>query len=81
MDADVIVVGGGAAGLAAARSLAGRSLRVIVLEARDRVGGRDFLPRTVNLVTGPSRTGDIALTIVRGAHGPRRLHVVLVARP
>lgn len=40
MDADVIVIGGGAAGLAAARSLAGRSLRVIVLEARDRTGGR-----------------------------------------
>ena len=40
MDADVIVIGAGAAGLAAARSLAGRSLRVIVLEARDRAGGR-----------------------------------------
>ncbi|MBV9080940.1 MAG: FAD-dependent oxidoreductase, partial [Elusimicrobia bacterium] len=40
MDADVIVVGAGAAGLAAARSLARRSFRVIVLEARDRVGGR-----------------------------------------
>jgi monoamine oxidase len=40
MDADVIVIGAGAAGLSAARSLAGRSLRVIVLEARDRIGGR-----------------------------------------
>jgi monoamine oxidase len=40
VDADAIVIGGGAAGLAAARSLAGRSLRVIVLEARDRIGGR-----------------------------------------
>jgi monoamine oxidase len=40
MDADAIVIGAGAAGLAAARSLAERSLRVIVLEARDRVGGR-----------------------------------------
>ena len=40
MDADVIVIGAGAAGLAAARSLAARSLRVIVLEARDRTGGR-----------------------------------------
>jgi monoamine oxidase len=40
MDADVIVIGAGAAGLAAARSLAGRSLRVALLEARDRVGGR-----------------------------------------
>lgn len=35
-------------------------------------------PRTVNLVTGPSRTGDIEQRIQLGAHGPRRLHVVLV---
>jgi monoamine oxidase len=40
MDADAIVIGAGAAGLAAARSLAGRSLQVIVLEARERPGGR-----------------------------------------
>jgi len=35
-------------------------------------------PRTINLVTGPSRTGDIEQTIQLGAHGPRRLHIVLV---
>ncbi|HZY99010.1 MAG TPA: NAD(P)/FAD-dependent oxidoreductase [Candidatus Baltobacteraceae bacterium] len=40
MDADVIVVGAGAAGLNAARTLAERSLRTVVLEARDRIGGR-----------------------------------------
>src|SRR5207247_365603 len=40
VDADTIVIGAGAAGLAAARSLAGRSVRVLVLEDRDRVGGR-----------------------------------------
>jgi monoamine oxidase len=40
VDADVIVIGAGAAGLAAARSLAGRVTRVMLLEARDRVGGR-----------------------------------------
>ena len=40
MNADVIVIGAGAAGLSAARSLAARSLRVIVVEARDRMGGR-----------------------------------------
>jgi len=36
------------------------------------------LPRTVHFITGPSRTGDIEQTIQLGAHGPRRLHVVLV---
>jgi L-lactate dehydrogenase complex protein LldG len=35
-------------------------------------------PRTINLITGPSRTGDIEQRIQLGAHGPRRLHVVLV---
>jgi monoamine oxidase len=40
MDADTIVIGAGAAGLAAARSLARHSVRVVLLEARDRVGGR-----------------------------------------
>lgn len=38
------------------------------------------LPRAVNLITGPSRTGDIALKIELGAHGPRRLHIVIVER-
>jgi len=37
------------------------------------------IPRAVNLVTGPSRTGDIEQTIELGAHGPRRMHVLLVA--
>jgi L-lactate dehydrogenase complex protein LldG len=36
------------------------------------------LPRTVNFITGPSRTGDIEQKIELGAHGPRRLHVILV---
>lgn len=37
---DVLVIGGGAAGLAAARRLSGRGLSVTVVEARDRLGGR-----------------------------------------
>jgi L-lactate dehydrogenase complex protein LldG len=40
--------------------------------------GAPALPRTVNLITGPSRTGDIEQRIQLGAHGPRRLHIVLV---
>lgn len=39
------------------------------------------MPRTVNFITGPSRTGDIEQRIQLGAHGPRRLHIVLVDGP
>lgn len=43
-----------------------------------RAAFADGMPRTVNYVSGPSRTGDIEQTILLGAHGPRRLHVILV---
>jgi L-lactate dehydrogenase complex protein LldG len=39
------------------------------------------LPRSVNFISGPSRTGDIEQTIVLGAHGPYRVHLVLVTGP
>ena len=42
---------------------------------------RGRLPRATNLVSGPSRTGDIEQTIVLGAHGPYRVHVVIVGAP
>ena len=47
-------------------------------DAWDLVRAGGAWPRTVNLITGPSRTGDIEQRIQLGAHGPRRLHVVLV---
>jgi L-lactate dehydrogenase complex protein LldG len=40
--------------------------------------GEGVLPRTVNLISGPSRTADIEQTIVRGAHGSKWLHVVIL---
>lgn len=43
--------------------------------ARDPGGA---MPRTINFVTGPSRSGDIGKVLLMGAHGPKRLHVIVV---
>jgi L-lactate dehydrogenase complex protein LldG len=64
---------------------------VVVVSAEDIAGdyetlwarlreryGAGVMPRTVNLVTGPSRSADIGQTLILGAHGPRRLHVIVV---
>ena len=40
--------------------------------------GKGVMPRTVNWVTGPSRSADIEQTILLGAHGPRALQVIVV---
>ena len=40
--------------------------------------GKDAMPRTVNTITGPSRTGDIEQAMELGAHGPRRMHIIVV---
>jgi L-lactate dehydrogenase complex protein LldG len=47
---------------------------------RDENTGEEgrFMPRTVNWITGPSRTADIEQTLLLGAHGPQRLHIVIV---
>jgi len=64
---------------------------IVVIAAKDIAGdyervfaklratyGKGQMPRTVNFITGPSRSGDIEQTLLLGAHGPRRLHLVVV---
>lgn len=50
MDADAIIIGAGAAGIAAGRALADAGRRVIMLEARDRIGGRIWTDHTFGRV-------------------------------
>ncbi|SNY92075.1 L-lactate dehydrogenase complex protein LldG [Cohaesibacter sp. ES.047] len=40
--------------------------------------GEAVMPRVVNRITGPSRSGDIEQVIMLGAHGPRDVHVIVV---
>jgi monoamine oxidase len=65
VDSDVIVIGAGAAGLAAARSLVHREIRVTVLEARDRDGGR-VLSQPIAGMSAPAELG------AEFIHGPAK---------
>ena len=64
---------------------------IVVVQAKDIAGdyetlwqrlrdtyGAGKMPRVVNWITGPSRSADIEQTLILGAHGPRRLHVIVV---
>ena len=64
---------------------------IVVVDAADIAGdyetiwqriraafGKGVMPRTVNWVTGPSRSADIEQTILLGAHGPRALQIIVV---
>ncbi len=41
------------------------------------VFGERTMPRTINMISGPSRTADIEQTLIMGAHGPKRLLVII----
>ena len=64
---------------------------IIVLDANDIAGdyesihdqlrdmsGTARMPRALNMITGPSRSGDIEQKIMLGAHGPRAVHVIVI---
>jgi len=64
---------------------------IIVMDVRDLVGSladawqqvrKDYadapLPRGVHFISGPSSTGDIIGHLVKGAHGPQQVHLVLI---
>lgn len=64
---------------------------IVLVEAKDiaanyetvwarlrEIHGAGGMPRTVNMVTGPSRSADIEQTLILGAHGPVRLHILVI---
>lgn len=64
---------------------------IVVVDAADIAGdmesvltrvrrkfGKGAMPRALNFVTGPSRSGDIEQKLILGAHGPRGLHIIVV---
>lgn len=53
-------------------------IRGYLEDALDTVKALPVWPRTVNLVSGPSRTADVAGIVVRPAHGPKAVHLLLV---
>lgn len=65
---------------------------IVVVAATDIIGdyeeiwqklraayGKGIMPRSVNFITGPSRSADIGRIMQLGAHGPRELHIIVVS--
>lgn len=81
----VVVLASGARQVAADAFLA--ATHIVIVESGQLLDGMDDLwpalrqgplPRSLHLIRGPSRTADLGVPSRRGAHGPLRLHVILV---
>ena len=59
-----------------ARDISG-DLESVLAQVRTKFGAGQ-MPRTLNMITGPSRSGDVEQKIILGAHGPRALHILVV---
>lgn len=58
-----------------------RSTRIVKgMEEAWRLLRKEYpvMPRAINFVSGPSRTADIEQTVTLGAHGPYRVHIIVV---
>lgn len=85
-DEGVIVMASGAGHAAESAFLAATHVAVVraqlMLESLEALWSRmreeGIPPRMINLILGPSRTADLGLPIRLGAHGPLRVHVILI---
>ena len=83
-DLDVIIIGAGIAGFAAANALIGARKSVVVLEARERTGGRVFTNTSIGLPFDegvPTRPESSSALVLIGGHELSRFGMLLFCLP